>query len=96
MASNFRIVIRRCNGNCQFKLRGDFDGSSAFELINTLKSHYRRGERIVVNTEGLSDIHPFGLGVFQKNCSINKLSGHLTFIGKYGNTIAPQKSYSLG
>jgi len=89
MASNFRILCNRKNGNLHIKLVGDFDGSSAFELINTLKSHYDKVEKIVINTCGLSSIHPFGLGVFQKNCSINKLSRGLTFTGKYGNTIAP-------
>ena len=39
MASNFRIFIHRNNGNLQVKLMGDFDGSSAFELINVLQEH---------------------------------------------------------
>jgi len=37
----------------------------------------------------------FGLGVFQKNCPTNKLSSGLTFTGKYGSTLAPQKYDSL-
>jgi len=96
MASNFKIFIRRHNGSLQFKLMGDFDGSSAFELINTLNAYYGRGAKMVVNTEGLSAIHPFGLGVFQKNYYRNKLSRGLAFTGKYGDTFAPQKSKSPG
>ena len=90
MAANFKIVVQRHNKSLQFKLRGDFDGSSALELINTLKAHCGRGAKIVVNTEGLSAIHPFGLGVFQKNCPVSKLNCGLSFTGKYGDTIAPQ------
>ncbi len=92
MASNFRISFHRNNDDLHLNLKGDFDGSSAFELINTLKAHYGRVRKIVIHTSGLSSIHPFGLGVFQKNCKINKLCRGLTFSGKHGNTIAPQKA----
>jgi len=73
---------------------GDFDGSSAFELINIIKEHYGKVGKVVINTDGLSSTHPFGLGVFQKNCLINKLSRGLLFTGKYGNSLAPQGSNS--
>lgn len=96
MASNFRIFIHRSNGNLQVKLTGDFDGSSAFELINVLKEHSGKAGKIVINTGGLASIHPFGLGVFQNNYSIKKLSRALTFTGKYGSFIAPQGSNALG
>lgn len=88
MASNFRIFINRNNDNLHLKLKGDLDGSSAFELVNTFKSHYGRAQKIVIHTCGLSSIHPFGLGLFQKNFIINKLSNGLKFTGKYGDTIA--------
>jgi len=94
MASNFKIFIRKNNDHLHFRLVGEFDGSSAFELINTLKAHYSETGNVVINTCGLSSIHPFGLVVFQKNCPINHLSCGLTFTGKYGNTIAPQGNTS--
>jgi hypothetical protein len=89
MASNFKIFRYRNKNNLHLKLAGDFDGSSAFELINTLKAPCNKVGKIVVETCGLSSIHPFGLGVFQKNIYINKQSCGLTFIGKYGKTLAP-------
>jgi len=95
MASNFRIFIHRNSDNLHLKLVGEFDGSSAFELINVLKANYDRAEKVVINTCGLSSIHPFGLSVFQKNFPFKKLSHDLTFTGKYGNTIALQGSNSL-
>jgi len=94
MALNFKIFIQRNNGGLQLKLMGDFDGSSAFELINVLKEHRGKVGKVVINTDGLASIHPFGQGVFQKNYSINKLSRGLTFTGKYGDTITPQGSNS--
>ena len=96
MALNFRILIHENNGNLKLKLRGNFDGSSAFELINTIKAHSGKGGKIIIHTQGLSAIHPFGVGVFQKNCFIKKLSRSLAFTGKYGALIMPQKGMSLG
>ena len=95
MALNFKIAMQRNNGSLQLKLMGDFDGSSAFELINVLKEHRGKVGKVVINTDGLSSIHPFGRGVFQKNCSINNLSRGLTFTGKYEDTITPRGSISL-
>ena len=37
MASNFSIFFHRNSDNLYLKLMGDFDGSSAHQLINILK-----------------------------------------------------------
>jgi hypothetical protein len=37
MAENFQILVRRNSENLHLKLMGDFDGISAYELIDTLK-----------------------------------------------------------
>ncbi len=66
MASNFKISLNRNNNSLHLNLMGDFDGSSAFELINTLKEHNGNSVKIFINTGGLSSLHPFGLDVFQK------------------------------
>jgi hypothetical protein len=94
MASNFKIFIHRNDDNLHFRLMGEFDGSSAFELINALKTHYGEAENVVINTCGLSSINPFGCVVFQKNCPINNLSYGLTFTGKYGEILAPPENLS--
>jgi anti-anti-sigma regulatory factor len=91
MASNFRIFIHRDNGNLHLKLKGDFDGSSAHELINTLKARYEKAGNIIVDTCGLAHIHPFGLDVFQKKCSGARMTRNLKFTGKHGNTISPRE-----
>jgi hypothetical protein len=39
MASNFRIYCHQNRDNLHLKLIGDFDGSSAYELINLLKNY---------------------------------------------------------
>ena len=37
MANNFRIMFHKNRENLYLKLVGDFDGTSAYELIETIK-----------------------------------------------------------
>jgi hypothetical protein len=67
MASNFQIFSFKTNDSLHLKLTGDFDGSSAHELINTLIRHGTGLWNIYIDTDNLKTIHPFGRDVFQKN-----------------------------
>ena len=95
MAPNFKIFSHQNSDNLHLKLIGDFDGSSAYELIHTLEEYDGNTGRVFIHTCSLSSVHPFGLNVFQKSGSIKKLSQNLTFTGEYGATIAPQGSNAL-
>ena len=95
MASNFRIYCHQNRDNLHLKLMGDFDGSSAYELINTLKKYRGIVGRIFIHTCFLSSVCSFGLDVFQKSSTIKKLSRILTFTGEYGNKLAPHGSIFL-
>lgn len=92
MASNFRIFCHQNSDNLHLKLIGDFDGSSAYELIDTLKKYSDIAKRVFIHTCSLSSVHSFGLDVFQKNCAVKKLSRVLTFTGEYGGRLAPHGS----
>ena len=88
MASNFQIYAFKTRDSLHLKLTGDFDGSSAYELINTLTEHGKDFYEIYIDTNDLRTIHPFGRDVFQKNLgSSNKLYRNLVFIGKNGHEI---------
>ena len=95
MAPNFKIFSHQNSDNLHLKLMGDFDGSSAYELIHALEKYNGNTGRVFIHTCALSSVHPFALNVFQKNGSIKKLSQSLTFTGDYGATIAPQGSNAL-
>ena len=72
------------------KLNGDFDGSSAHELINVLNEACSSYWEIFIDTNGLKTIHPFGRSVFEKNFNIlNKKISNLIFIGENGNKLSP-------
>lgn len=92
MASNFRILFHRNSDNLHLKLMGDFDGSSAHQLINILKEQKGNVSKIFIHTCNLSSMDPFGLEVFQKSSSVNQLSNRLTFTGEYSDTMAMEGS----
>ena len=84
MAHNFKILMYRTIDNLHINLKGDFDGSSAFELLNTLKENWNGTKRILIDTNNLKKIHPFGQEVFDHNFS--KLMDHkirIQFIGHF-------------
>jgi hypothetical protein len=88
MASNFHIYSFKTRDSLHLKLAGDFDGSSAYELINTLIEHGKGFYEIFIDINELKSIHPFGRDVFQKNLrGLNKLYRNLVFIGKNGHEI---------
>lgn len=89
------MVSEKSKGDLHIRLTGDFDGSSACELVNALEDCSESAGNIVIDTCGLLTIHPFGKGVFQKYCAVRKLPHNITFTGKYGSTIKPQPGISL-
>lgn len=89
MATNFRIVIHRNSDNLHLKLIGNFDGSSACELINTMTSKSSKTGKIFIHTANLSAIHPFGKALFkEKASSYLKRANNITFTGELGSQLA--------
>jgi len=88
MSSNFQFYSFKTRNSLHLKLAGDFDGSSAYELINTLKSHSKGFYEIFIDTNDLHSIHPYGREVFQKRLGALKNQFHgINFIGKNGHEI---------
>ena len=88
MASNFQIYSFKTRDSLHLKLAGDFDGTSAYELINALIDHGKGFHEIFIDINDLNLIHPFGRDVFQKNLrSSSKLFKNIVFIGENGHEI---------
>ncbi len=85
MAVNFRIASKELNNQCTaLKLFGDFDGSSAWELINALDENTRETGQIAINTDGLRAIHAFGLDVFLPILSkLKKTRANIQVTGRF-------------
>lgn len=60
MSENFKVEAYKINGSLQVKLAGDFDGSSAWELINAIMMTDNGKGSIVIDTDRLGRIIPFG------------------------------------
>jgi hypothetical protein len=83
MAANFHMFTHKTTETLHVKLSGDFDGSSASELVNALADSQDRYYQIFINTTELNNIHPFGQEVLQRRLSELKTRGPgVIFIGK--------------
>lgn len=85
MAVNFRIASKELNNQCTaLKLFGDFDGSSAWELINLLDENTNKTQKIAINTDGLRAIHAFGLDIFRPKMSrLKKTQANIQVTGRF-------------
>ena len=96
MASNFRIFVHCNSESVHLKLAGDFDGTSAFELLDVVKRNGPGLRRVFIHTSSLKSIHPFGLHIFETNFSDLKGSSfQLLFTGEYAQQIAPMERMCL-
>jgi anti-anti-sigma regulatory factor len=90
MASNFHMFSYETRDSLHLKLEGDFDGTSAYELLETLKKNGNGFYQIFIDTNDLKTIYPFGREVFQKKLgTFKQQSSHLIFIGENGRKISP-------
>jgi len=94
MATNFRITVHQNSDNLHLKLHGDFDGSSAYLLLNTIEKRCRLTSKAFIHTNGLTQIDPFGSSVFRSHLGDLKSCKHmlLHFTGDHAGALAPQGS----
>jgi hypothetical protein len=91
MAQNFRIHTHENGDSIHLDLLGDFDGSSAEQLLELLRSKCHGVSRVVIHTNTLKEIHPFGRNVFLNNIDfLNKGCGRLLFTGEHAEELAPE------
>lgn len=90
MADNFRIA-RRVNADIlHLKLSGDFDGTAAMELLDIIANNSGSAQRIHIETDGLRELLPFGLRVFEKKLSGFPAWGQkLVFTGAHSQEFFP-------
>ena len=90
MAQNFRMNIQRANEKLYIRLIGDFDGSSAWELINAIRENLNNFKFIQIDTSKLKKVYPFGREVFEHNLqSVKDTRIRIQFSGPNALRIAP-------
>lgn len=96
MASKFKISSHQNGDNLHLMLIGDFDGSSAWELINVLKKITNDVFKVIIHTNSLKCIYSFDRDTFRRNLSdMNSRSFNLLFTGENASEIAPEKNLCL-
>jgi hypothetical protein len=70
MANNFKFLSNRSCNKIHLKLFGDFDGSSAYELLNVLNNCKDDCIQIFIDTNNINSIDPFGKEVFRRNLGV--------------------------
>ncbi len=83
MAKYFRIAIQRNSDTLHLKLTGEFDGSSARELLNSIQKNCNGASRIFIYTSSLRRIHPFERQIFVSN--LNSISRKFIEFGLMGD-----------
>ena len=87
MASNFKLFLNETKGSIHVKMCGDFDGTSAHELITAIQNQATRSNQVYIHTGELSNIYSFGREVFQNNFRlIKKQQDKIEFVGKHQNS----------
>ncbi|MGD8261932.1 MAG: hypothetical protein PVG70_13395 [Desulfobacterales bacterium] len=95
MAQNFRMNIQRANEKLYIRLIGDFDGSSAWELINTIRENLNNSKFIQIYTGKLKTVYPFGREVFEHNLqSVKDTRIRIQFSGPNALRIVPPDTNS--
>ena len=90
MASNFRILTHREGNSLHLKLFGDFDATSAHELLNMLKINGKGITRIFIHTNTLKTLYPFGEEQFQSHVRDYPSQGReIFFTGDKAAHLAP-------
>jgi hypothetical protein len=91
MAANFRITVHQNSDNLHLRLDGDFDGSSAYLLLNTIEKRCHLAARAFIHTNGLGQIDAFGSSVFRNHLGELKPCRHmrLQFTGDHAEALAP-------
>jgi len=92
MASNFKISISKTQNGLSLKLFGDFDGTSAYELINVLKDSHADNSNIFIHVDGLKNVFPFGRDLLQKYLSANDSQTSM-FVFTGNETLALSSKY---
>jgi len=87
MAKNFHVRARELGSqSLALQLFGDFDASSACELINVIDDSVKTSSKVAIDTDGLRTIYAFGLDVFLPRMSrLNNTRADIEVTGRFSD-----------
>jgi anti-anti-sigma regulatory factor len=84
MSPKFELSGHRTNNILHLQLAGEFDGSSACELVQKIIQEGSGTSQVLVDTSEVRAIHPFGKTVLQNHLGqVTRKAIDLTFTGKH-------------
>lgn len=85
MANNFRVYAKeKSDQSLSLQLFGDFDASSACELINLLDKNVKPSGKVAIDTDGLNTINAFSLDVFlPRMARLNNTQADIEVTGRF-------------
>lgn len=90
MGANFQVGFHKKDGNLYIDPRGEFDGSSAWELANLIHDRYDGSGLVVIDTQRLCKLCPFGCSTFKCCMRLGRVPANRLLIkGALGYAIAP-------
>lgn len=90
MAANFVICVDRDEHTLNLKLTGDFDRTSANELIEVLKGNRAGVTMATIETSGLEHMDPTGQNMFRREIhTLKDFCYRLVFTGRNARQLAP-------
>ena len=74
------------------RLFGDFDASSACELINILDDSVKTSSKVAIDTDGLKTINAFGLDVFlHRMFNLNNTWADIQVTGRFSEKFKEER-----
>lgn len=96
MSSNFQMQCKTSNGNLHIRPKGDFDGTSAWELIHLMRDKYDGKGRVFIDTHHMRKMHGFGCSTFRCRFHQGGVPARCLFLkGEKGFEMAPDGSKVL-
>ena len=90
MHNNFYIVVEESPERMLLKPKGNLDGVSAWELASLIGEHRDSKSEVVVETDYLGEMTPFGCETFRCRLRLDRFPlNQLSFRGSKGFEIAP-------
>ncbi len=82
MASSFHITVTPNKNALYIQIQGGFDGSSAQQLLYTLKQYMDHTSRVIINTDNISYFDTLGVNLLRYRIgTVTTSTTRMTFIG---------------
>jgi anti-anti-sigma regulatory factor len=73
------------------KVHGDFDGSSAFRLLNVIEKKSRAARKITIDTDGLRSVNTFGADILRAHITeMGKGVRDIDYTGRFKNVLSDE------